>query len=555
MNRAPTSANRPAFQGRCSQKGIYLMPGLPSTNLPLIRRGAPLLFAAGALGAALLAGCGGGGSNGNTSIGGTTGTGTTGTGTTGTGTSPVLLNADVTGKITDANGNGVPGATIIPDTGGAAVISLGQGGYRLNGLSGNTVHRITASVQNGGTQYTGSTEVLTQGGFLVSNANILLSPTGRQATVSGTVRNAARIALAGVRVFLTVPNGSASQVGQYSSLVAFSDGSGVYTIPNVPSDKPTGGGGIIIAASTPGLQNQSFALATLQPGGSYGQDFALNPSTGVAVGAPALAYVTASTEPTNSQGGRAVQAHVSGSGPASVYDQLRRRLSPFYARTADRTAATSRRLSAHAIGDYAIETDVAFDNPAQTSSVVGNTVYRTTGTTLPIESQGDAYDFLQDPLANYYTDVTFSTNQSTTVGGTQYNFALSATNTDSQETGLSSILSITPLGTLTLSTPTPGQTFVGSATINWTPTTGAVRYVVFIYNQYPTIGLSPTLVSATLPAGTATYTTPTLNGGLDYYAVVVGASDQNEALLPTAGTNAVTGAALTFSQITRFHIQ
>jgi len=534
------------------------MPGLPSTNTLFTRRGAPVLLAAGALGAALLAGCGGGGGNGNNNIGGTTGTGSTGTGTAGTGTSPVLLNADVTGKVTDANGNGVPGVTIIPDTGGAAVISLGQGGYRLNGISGNTVHRITASVQNGGTQYTGSTEVLTQGGFLVSNANILLAPTGRQVTISGTVKNTSNppVALAGVRVFLTVPNGSASAVGQYSSLVAFTDGNGVYTIPNVPSDKPTGGGPVTIAASTPGAQNQSFALGTFQPGGSYGQDFALNPSTGVAVGAPSLAYVTTATEPTDSQSGRVIQAHAAGGGAASVYDQLRRRLSPFYARTADRTAATGRRLTAHAIGDYAIETDVAFDNPAQTGSVVGNTVYRTTGTILPIESQSDAYDFLQDPLANYYTDVTFSTNQSTTVAGTQYNFALSATNTDSAETPLSSVLSVTPLGTLTLSTPTPGQTFVGSATINWTPTTGALRYVVFIYNQYPTIGLSPTLVSATLPAGSSTYTTPILNGGQDYYAVVVGASDQNEALLPTAtASTPVTGAALTFSQITRFHIR
>jgi len=537
------------------------MPSLSSTNRLFTRRGAPLLLATGALGAALLAGCGGGGGNGNTNIGGTTGTGSTGTGTTGTGTSPVLQNADVTGKVTDAQGNGVPGATLIPDSGGSAVISLGQGGYRLNGLTGNTVHRITASVQNGGTQYTGSTQVLTQGGFLISNANILVSPTGRQATVSGTVRNTAGTPLAGVRVFLTVPNGSASQVGQFSSLVAFSDGNGVYTIPNIPSDKPTGGGGISIAASTPGQQNQTFALATLQPGGSYNQDFALNASTGVAVGAPVIAYVTTATEPTDSQSGRAIQAHSIGGGAASVYDQLRRRLSPSYARTADRTAATGRRLTAHAIGDYAIETDLAFDNPAQAGSVVGDSVYRTTGTTLPIltppnQTQSNAYDFLQDPLANYYTDVTFSTNQSTTVAGTQYNFAVSATNTDGTESALSSVLSITPLGPLTLSAPTPGQTFVGSATVAWTPTTGAVRYVVFLYNQYPTIGLSPTLVSATLPTGSSTYTTPILTGGQDYYAVVVGASDQTETLLPASTASApVTGAALTFSQITRFHIQ
>jgi len=531
----------------------------------------PLLFAAGALGAALLAGCGGGGGNGNTTIGGTTGTGTgTGTtGTTGTGTGPILQNADVIGRVTDPQGNGVPGVTLIPDSGGAATVSLSQGGYRLNGLTGNVAHRITASVQQGNTQYTGSTQVLTQGGFLVSNANILLSPANRQATVSGTVRNTNGSLLIGVRVFLALPNGSAQVAGNYSSLVAFTDANGVYTIPNIPSDPPSGGA-VTIAASTPGQQNQTFPLAAFQPGGVYSQNFTLSASTGQAVGAPTLAFVTAATEPIDSQSGRAILAHIAG-GPGTVYDQIRRRLCPDFARAASRHAATGKRLSAHALGDYAVETDIAFDNPAQAGSVVGNTIYRTTGTAsapgvLPTESQSDAYDFLQDPLANYYTDVSFSistgqsppvaTNLGHTVTGSQYNFALSATNTDGAETGLSAVLSITPLGALTLTTPTPGQSYLGAASVTWTPATGAQRYLVFVYDQYPTIGTSPVSVSATLPAGSNSYVVPGLNGGQDYYVVVVGAADATEDLLPTpTNLKIISNAVQTFSQITRFHIQ
>ncbi len=533
------------------------MSGLSSTHQLFTRRGTPLLLAAGALGVALLAGCGGGGGNGNTG-GGTTGTGTTGTTGTGNGTI-VPLNADIIGKVTDVQGNGIPGVTIIPDSGGTAAVSLGQGGYRLNNLSGNAVHRITASVQQGGTQYTGSTEVLTQSGFLVSNANIVLSPATRQASVSGTVLNTSGGPLPGVQVSLALPSGSAASAGNFSSLIAFTDANGAYTIPNIPSDAPSGGP-VTITASIPKGQNQTATLGAFQPGGIYNQNFTLAASTGQALAVPAILSVTTATEPTDSQSGRAIQAHAAGS-PAAVYDQIRRRLSPAYARTAGRTASAGKRRVAHAVSaDYAIETDLAFDPPAS-GSILGYNIYRTEGTTattgiLPTESL-QVYDQLLDPLANYYTDVTFSTNTSTTAAGSQYNFALSALNTDSQETPLSAILSITPLGPLTLTKPTQGQTFTLSATLTWGAASGAQRYVVLVYDQYPTVSTSPVYTSPTpLAAGTTTATVTGLPTGHDYYAVVVGEADPVETLLPSpTSSTAVTNGALTFSQITRFHIQ
>ena len=290
------------------------MSRLPSTSR-LTRRAVPLLLASGALGAALLAGCGGGGGNGNNS-GGTTGTtGTNTVGTTGTNTGTLPLNADVIGKVTDAQGNGVPGVSIIPDSGGSAAVSLGQGGYRLNNLSGNVVHRITASVQSGSTQYTGSTEVLTQSNLLVSNANILLSPTGRQATVGGTVQNTSGVPIANVRVFLALPNGSTTQAGNYSSLVAFTDANGVYTIPNVPSDPPSRRVHHGRRLNARSAEPRSSRSPPSSREGSYSQNFTLNASTLQAVGAPTLAFVTTATEPTDSQSGRAIQAHLAG-GPA-----------------------------------------------------------------------------------------------------------------------------------------------------------------------------------------------------------------------------------------------
>jgi len=554
-----------AFHARAFHERNLSMSGFSSTHTLFTRRGAPLLLATGALGAALLAGCGGGGGNGNIGGGttgtGTTGTGTTGTGTTGTGTGGQQANADVTGKITDAQGNGVAGATIVPDSGGTAAVSLGQGGYRLNNLTGNVVHRLTASVQQGNTQYTGSTEVLTEGNFVVSNANIIVSPTTRQARVGGTVRDPSGNPLNGAQVSLALPTRSSqASSGNYSSLIAFTDANGSYTIPNIPSDMPSGGA-VTISVSIPGAQTQTTTLTSpFQPGDVRNQDFTISGATGAALAAPTLLYVTTATEPTDSQSGRAIAAHAVAS-PASVYDQLRRRLCPAYARTADRHAAVGKRLAAHDIGDYAIETDVAFDPPLS-GSLLGYYLYRDTQTTVPTENE-QYYDFLLDPLANYYTNVSFSTKTDTTVAGTQYNFAISALNSNNPpaQSPLSSVLSITPLGRLILTHPTVGQTYIGSATITWSPATGAQRYVVFVYDQYPTIGVNPITNSPTdpttaLPAGSSSYTVTGLGSGQDYYVVVVGVADPIEDLLPTpTSQNQILGGAQTFSQITRLHIQ
>ena len=139
-----------------------------------------------ALGVALLAGCGGGGGggNGSTTIGGTTGT----TGTTGGNTGVSPADASIIGKVLDTSGNPIPGATVVPDSGGALATTLSQGGYRLDGVTPG-VHRLTAAVTSHGISYTGSTEVFAQSQSVTSNANIEMAPTGQQATITGTVQD------------------------------------------------------------------------------------------------------------------------------------------------------------------------------------------------------------------------------------------------------------------------------------------------------------------------------------------------------------------------------
>jgi len=509
------------------------------------------------LGAALLAGCGGGGGNGNTNPGGSTGTIGTNSGNNSGG---VIGNAAVVGKVVTVTGDPVPAASVIPDTGGLIATSVSQGGYRLDGLTGDVVHRITAAVTVNGINYTGSTQVLTLSGNLISNANILVTQQGQQATLTGRVTDSTRLDSGGnpapvfqARVFLVVPNSQ-----NYSSLIAFTDSNGVYSIPNVPVNLPTTSP-IKVAVSLERYDNQSFPIAGLQAGGTYSQNFSLTPSTNQSISTPNLQAVTASTQPSSvfssSTGNLRPRTAQSG----SVYEQIRRLLSPDYAKSImGHQAATTRRLTAHlsgGFGSYAIETDVAFDTPDQFGSLFAYTVYRTTDGSLPNQSQ-TPYDILQDPLANFYTDLDTSY-----VPNNQYRFALSATNTDRTETPLSNTLSIVPLDQLFLTQPQTGQILANNVTLRWNLASGASKYFVFLYSgdQFPTITATPLYAtpSATPIAGNVnTFTLPSaLLGGRDYYAVVVGANDQTEGNDSSGAARKIENAATTFSQITKFRVQ
>ena len=231
------------------------------------------------------------------------------------------------GKVTDAQGNGVPGATIVPDSGGSVTVSLGQGGYRLNNLTGNVVHHITASVQQGSTQYTGSTQVLTQSGFLVSNANILLSPADRQATVSGTVTDTSGNPSPASGSSWPCPTQRTRPT--ISSLIAFTDANGAYTIPNIPIRPAHRRCAVTITASTPGAQNQTFTLAGVPAGRRLQPELHPEPPRrGTALAAPAILSVTTATEPTDFAERTPCRPRVAGAAPPRSMSSIRRRLVP-----------------------------------------------------------------------------------------------------------------------------------------------------------------------------------------------------------------------------------
>lgn len=482
-------------------------------------------------GAITVAGCGGGGGGGGSS------------------SNP---NSVVTGKVVDVSGAVVPGATVAVEN-GPRTVTLSQGSYRLEKVAGG-VRRIGASVDVRGRKYSGSTQALFQDNLTVTNANIQVSPTDRQATLIGTVFDqSSQRPVSRARVFLAVnvalPDSSGAIV---ASLVAFSDDRGHYRLQNVPVEDLNGAQfRYTVAASVPGYTNTRFSGIQLRAGETRTVDFGLSGPSNAGRIAPSDVFVQAFTQP-NAE----IKPHAAGNGsgsPASAYEKMRRLLSPAYARrVGDRhTARVQKRVAVRphvaGFGAYAVENDVFWENVGQPNTLVGFNIYQSVGQNPIINTQGSPLrgplEFLQDPLANFYADF-----DPFLVTEQQYNYAVEAYYTDGSASGFSrlnngnyEVASVVPLDLLSLVQPSENQTLSNPVTIRWNFVRGAASYAVFVYNEFPTVDSNPIVQDTDISSNANSHRlSASLSGGHSYY-VVVAALNQD-------------ATALSFSRIIKFRV-
>lgn len=482
-------------------------------------------------GAIAVAGCGGGGGGGGSS------------------SNP---NSVVTGKVVDVSGAVIPGATVAVEN-GPRTVTLSQGSYRLEKVAGG-VRRIGAGVDVRGRKYSGSTQALFQDNLTVTNANIQVSPADRQATLTGTVfdRSSNR-PISRARVFLAVNIAPPDQTGAIvTSLVAFSDDRGHYRLQNVPVEDLNGTQfSYTVAASVPGYTNTRYSGIRLGTSETRTVDFGLSGPSNAGRIAPRDVFAQAFTQP-NAE----IKPHATGNGSGSAagaYEKLRRLLSPAYARrVGDRhTAHVQKRIAVRphvaGFGSYAVENDVFWENVGQPNTLVGFNIYQSVGQNSIIDTQGNPVrgplEFLQDPLANFYADF-----DPFVVAGQQYNYAVEAFYTDNRSSGFSrlgngnyEVASVVPLGLLSLTQPSEGQTLFNPVTISWNPVRDAASYAVFVYNEFPTVDSEPIVQDTNISSNANAHRlTASLSGGRNYY-VVVAAIDQD-------------GTALSFSRIVKFRV-
>ena len=558
--------------------------------------------------ATLLAGCGGGGGGGCTA-------------NCGMAEPPIVAPVgSVTGKIVDLSGTAVPSAALFLDgtqeatlssSGGSGVVSggsFGQGGYRLEGVSAG-FHIIQAQAANGSV---GSTQVFIYGnGYVASNANIAVSPTAQQAIVKGQV-NGSNGGLGGAEVFLRFPVAvSQNNPTGYASVVGYTTASGTFEIDNVPTLNADGTPRTYTAAAAyqvpspittdPVYDNAVQSNLTFAAGATVTLNTFTVPvhSGGYATLTPTLNLVQALTQPDipADVNAHAVPATASAGVPAAIYDGIRRHLSPAYAKlqAGSHAAAQVRSLKAqpHATSNsYVVEADLFFslpgDMPTATppvadpnrSQIYGFEIFNDVSSSTP--GTLTPYEFLLDPLANFYDDPNLGANQAPYVVDQSYSFYVeseAASNINSNgflSLGDSSTVAVSPLSFVNLAQPydpndnnNVAQRLANPPTFQWNtinPATNASdarvgAYTVFLYSAFPGVnttgtaaslaGVNPNFIASypVTPSQTSpqTFTLPSgaVTSGQEYWVVVAA----------TASDNTAQHEAISVSQITPFFVQ
>ena len=444
--------------------------------------------------AVALAGCGGGGGSNN---------------------SDNTNDNTILGKVVDTNGLGVPGANVGVSLTGSnqnngLVTTVTDGGYRIANLFPG-VYTVSASALVGAVTYTGSPQVVVASHSIISNGIIEVAPTGQQGVIQGTVVDGNGRGIAGVRVLATVTITPAQGTTANGDLLAVTDHNGNYRFPNVPTATVP----YSLTATALGYVNRTATVSTLSNGQTKTVNFTLTGSANNSVPTPTGVVAAALTQPSSVLTPSVVQAHAST--PGSVYNTIRKVMSPKYAQWSSNrhTANVSTKLKPHltGFGPFAIEADVFFDE-SNITNVSGYRIYNSEDN-QPVQP----YDFLQDPQASLYVDL-----DPLYVPNRQFNFAVSAINTDNTESNLSTIASFDPLDLEVVDSPVQGQQTTNPLTINWEAVSGATQYGVFLYNAYPSVDATP-VVQATGLTSTSFNVTSTLPPG--NYWLLVSAADDN----------------------------
>lgn len=420
----------------------------------------------------VLAGCGGGGGGNGGFIG----------------------SGDVSGVIFDQNGNPVRNAQVF--YGGhpgntAQTVSNSNGAYILKRIPA-LYDVIQCQLTSGGVSYFGQNLANLQDGQRTMTLNIALYPISQQASIHGTVADNHGNLLVGAKIYAIPANGKLM-----TSAYGVTDDTGHYFISGLLAGAAyniqVNGLGYNSATDTETLSTgeDRFLSYTIAPASTT----TLQPPTNVS----AVAY-TSPGEPTTPKLRGAMEA------VKNIMNPGRRHFSLAKTRKAKATPGISN-------GSSPVEIDV-FWTPISNASLLGYGVYSSIGG-QPLTN----IDFLSDPQGSVYEDMFAGLST-----GVTYNYAVTTISTgftgSTGESALSSTVAVTPTGPLALGTVTP----LTNPTFTWSAASGASKYAILLFNQYPDIGVTDIFDNVANPvSGTSfTYSGAPLTSGQTYYFIVVG---------------------------------
>jgi len=404
----------------------------------------------------------------------------------------------VSGVVTDADGNVVRGATVWVDGTSHTTTSNSDGLYVLQTVPEEDV-LIRASVTRNSINYVGSNVARVYADERAKSTNIVVVRESLTASVKAHVTDNQGNPLEGARVFAMIQTGSV-----YSSSMALTDRNGDARIRNLMS-----GEDYTLIASGRGYQSDTDNV-NLYAGESYDIVFTLGNATNVSLPAPTGLEATAWTSPNeisrSPQNQQAIEAFKNMIDPRRAKSKVRTRDSYY--------------------GNW-VEVDLYW-NTVSSNKLLGYGIYRAQGASAATTS----IDYLRDPLAEYYSDL-----DSQLVDLQTYSYQVTALNTlygydgySGTESDKSDRVTVETLSDLDLLAVSQSP-----LTFNWYDGSGATSFKVYLFSQYPSFGVDWTWSSSDVSGTSATYDGPALTSGKRYYYIVLGSKGSNSRTVSVVG--------------------
>ncbi|MBI1332483.1 MAG: hypothetical protein GC165_06355 [Armatimonadetes bacterium] len=399
----------------------------------------------------------------------------------------------IAGLVLDMNGNPVRGARVFVDSGTPReTYSNTSGSYRLTGVNAEDL-LVKAEYDDGGTVYVGQNLARVFDQSQSANMTIVLIPSNQVASISGVVTGTGGIRIQGARISAKPTNGTI-----LSSVQTIADGNGNYTLGGL-----AGGVTYQIQATFPGWESGEVQK-TPSAGIVQTVNFQLGANGDPILPAPSGMSLTAWTSPAEVT--RDVEK-------VKVYDGIKKLIDKRYNRTA------SSRLTSQG---NPVEVQLYWDK-FDSLQILGYEIWRQRST-----DSWNAVDFLRDPLAETYLDSDINLRD-----GVNYSYSIAPSNTNYPNTDnsygdFSSTVSVTPLSDMNVYVPTVAA---GQVTFHWQAVTNAATYTIYVFDEYPGLGVSSYDNNYNNPAtGTDwTYNLTPLAAGHRYYYLIMGSNSDDSA--------------------------
>lgn len=417
-----------------------------------------------------------------------------GCGGDGTNTQPAgPSNNQVSGNVSDLNGNPIRDAKVFAVTknGNITTFSNSAGSYVLKNVPKGT-NIIYATISKNGTDFYGQNLAAVFDGERAASVNITMGPRGQMASIQGYAQDLGGNVLAGVYIY--------ANFGQLGSTTFFTDQDGKFFLTGLFS-----GLTYDVFAGAQGFDSDTAQIA-LSPGEVRNLVFTLSDPNNPTFPAPTNLFATAWTSP-------AVATRIAQKG--DPYEAIKNLVDPRRSKMRKSRFASRDTHS----GNY-IEIDLGWDQ-VQDVSLLGYGIYRGTNQNIPL----DPVNVAIDPLTNFFAD-----SDPVLRDGVTYYYQITALNVDYPNTPNSESLpsnryGVKPLGDMTL-----GAVTNNPLTFHWNAASGATSYEVFVFDQYPDIGVNSIWNNSAAPVSglSVKYGGPQLIKGSKYYYVVLGLANNKD---------------------------